>query len=74
MGWIPCSGNSNGKKKRKNKMKKMEVQESTVDRTKPAPGIDAVVWTRWVWEIYKIMRLSPSLGQSCFYSTSIAPY
>ncbi|KAI9085858.1 hypothetical protein K1719_032272 [Acacia pycnantha] len=38
MGWIPCSGKSNTKKKTKKPTKKMEVQENMVDPMKPAPG------------------------------------
>ncbi|KAI9121963.1 hypothetical protein K1719_006652 [Acacia pycnantha] len=38
MGWIPCSGNPNSKRKGKNKIKKTEVQESMVDQTKTTPG------------------------------------
>ncbi|KAJ7977029.1 Protein kinase-like protein [Quillaja saponaria] len=35
MGWIPCSGNSNSKNRKK---KKMEVHERPVDQIKPIPG------------------------------------
>ncbi|KAI4300211.1 hypothetical protein L6164_033611 [Bauhinia variegata] len=38
MGWIPCSGNSNTKKKIKKKMKNMEVEENLADQIKQAPG------------------------------------
>ncbi|KAF7818564.1 putative serine/threonine-protein kinase PBL7 isoform X1 [Senna tora] len=38
MGWIPCSGNSNTRKKIKKPMKKMEVQEKMVDQIKSASG------------------------------------
>ena len=41
MGWIPCSGNSNTKKKIKKGMKAMEVQDKLVDQIKPNPGIDS---------------------------------
>ncbi|KAK7393599.1 hypothetical protein VNO78_22157 [Psophocarpus tetragonolobus] len=37
MGWIPCSGSSNTKKKLK-KLEKMEAQSSIVDPIKAAPG------------------------------------
>ncbi|XP_054822795.1 probable serine/threonine-protein kinase PBL7 [Prosopis cineraria] len=38
MGWIPCSGNSNTKKKTKKQTKKMQVQENMVDPVKAATG------------------------------------
>ncbi|XP_028775967.1 probable serine/threonine-protein kinase PBL7 [Neltuma alba] len=38
MGWIPCSGNSNTKKKTKKQTKKTEVQENMIDPIKAAPG------------------------------------
>lgn len=47
MGWIPCSGNSNAKKKSKNKTKKMEALDSMVDQTKPTPGTQTM-------QVYKL--------------------
>ncbi|KAI4349223.1 hypothetical protein L6164_009841 [Bauhinia variegata] len=38
MGWIPCSGNSNTKKKIKKKMKNMKVEDNLSDQIKQAPG------------------------------------
>ena len=43
MGWIPCSGNSNTKKKVKKKLEKMEVQDSIkADPIKATTGTDIV--------------------------------
>jgi len=42
MGWIPCSGSSNTKKKLKKKLEKMEAQNSLVDPIKTTPGSDVV--------------------------------
>ncbi|KAH1216724.1 Serine/threonine-protein kinase PBL27 [Glycine max] len=38
MGWIPCSGSLNTKKKLKKKLEKMEGQSSLVDPIKATPG------------------------------------
>jgi len=43
MGWIPCSGSSNSKKKLKKKLEKMEAQNSLVDPIKATPGSHVAV-------------------------------
>ncbi|WVY98355.1 hypothetical protein V8G54_030506 [Vigna mungo] len=73
MGWIPCSGSSNTKKKLKKKLEKMEVQNSLVDPIKTTSGSDVVdfvgvgckIKSSMVWDSETpLTRLSP--GRAIF--------
>ncbi|KAI4349222.1 hypothetical protein L6164_009841 [Bauhinia variegata] len=70
MGWIPCSGNSNTKKKIKKKMKNMKVEDNLSDQIKQAPGTGTLIL---VWKnSHQKLDSETLLGQSCFHSISVA--